>query len=181
MQEPHPRNPRASSGVSSFAAAEMMMGFHPEVMGSGSLLRADSLTFIVAEATQCSSKLRFLISPKNCLLCRFQQIGQDGNFLTSARFFYFSFSPLLLQNLPVDKATAMELPPKSTTGARVNEKVCMLILYLSAQTSCMWLFFPAPSTPFFIYIHIPDHIISLSSISHSSFSSKFSSSAVISM
>lgn len=40
----------------------------------------------------------------------------------------------------------MRLPPKSPSGAGVSEKVCMLILYLSAQTSYTWLFSPAPST-----------------------------------
>lgn len=38
--------------------------------------------------------------------------------------------------------------PKSPYRARVSEMVCMLILYLSAQTSCTWLFLPAPSTSF---------------------------------
>lgn len=51
------------------------------------------------------------------------------------------------QGLLFEKKAALRLP-KSPYGARVSEMVCMLILYLSAQTSCTWLFLPAPSTSF---------------------------------
>ena len=43
-----PTEARSSRGATSFAIAE---GLHPEVKGSGSLPRADSLTFIGAKVT----------------------------------------------------------------------------------------------------------------------------------
>lgn len=51
-------------------------------------------------------------------------------------------------NIRKEKKAAMRLPLKSPSGAGVSEMVCMLILYLSAQTSYTWLFLPAPSTSF---------------------------------
>lgn len=56
---------------------------------------------------------------------------------------------MLQQKLPGDKKVAMRFPPKSTSGARVNEMVCMLMLYISAQKHSVHDYFlPALSTPF---------------------------------
>lgn len=155
VQGPDPRNPRTArseGGVSSFAIVVTMIGFILKWR-----IPATSWFF---DLYCCQGNIMLLqIKHPECnqpeKLC-FSDLSRPGKMKTPLLLPDFSifFFSMLLQNLPADKMTAMRLPPKSTSGARVNEKVCMLILYLSAQTSYMWLFLPAPSAPFwFTFIH----------------------------
>lgn len=69
----------------------------------------------------------------------------------------FSLKPLwqILGGEGKKREAAMRLPLKSPSGVGVSEMPCMLILYLSAQTSYTWLFLSAPSASFLFTFRFP--------------------------